>query len=342
MKNFAKINLNHLSHNLQTFRNKSKTEIFAVVKANAYGHGDIEVSKHLENEGVEMFCVSSIYEAKQIVDHIKADILIFGVSEVDEIEKYHHPQFIYTLGSLAQLNDFESLPFKVRVHIEVNTGMNRFGFKTIESLKQALHTKHDIEGIYTHFTSSEENKQKTLDQLSLFKEWVVASEYDFKYIHASNSHGALSVSDPILNASRVGIGLYGYSDFGDDLKEVLSLFTKVMHMDTLNQGESVGYNGVYTAEKNTCYGMCPIGYADGFDIRNSGLDVYIKGKPYPILGKICMDQMMIEVDEQVSIGDEVELIGPNRTLATVSKKLGVIPYIVLTNLGMRIERIYEK
>lgn len=340
MNKFAHINLDNLTHNLNIFKSVSKAEVFAVVKANAYGHGDKEVSKLLDKQGVLVLCVSSIEEALNIVEDVTADILIFGYTDIESIEKYHHPQFIYTAGSLNWINQLESLSTQVRLHIEVNTGMNRFGFKEKVDLQSALDTKHHIEGIYTHFTSSESDERVTLKQVENFKSIVHDLDYNFKYVHAGNTHGAFK-NDPLFNAVRIGIGLYGWSVKDIGLKPVMSLYTQVVHVDVLHEGESVGYNQTYTTDKETYFATIPVGYADGFDVRNHGLDVYIENQSYPIIGKVCMDQSMIEVDGHIKVGDVVELIGPNRTVGTISKHLNVIPYIIYTSVGARVKRLYK-
>ena len=341
MNKVAEIDLGNLTYNYHQFKSFSKREVFPVLKANAYGHGDIEVAKTLEKAGAKLVCVASIDEALHLVNHIKMDILIFGYTDIEDIKAHHHSQFIYTMGSFEWFNQAETLDFKIRVHLKVNTGMNRFGFKEIESMQHVLVTKHCVEGIYTHFSSSDESIDITKKQIIRFEKILGELNFSFKYIHASNTDGIDKSDVDFLNAVRVGIGLYGYCECVLKLKPVLSLYTVVKHVDTITKGEAVGYNQVDVLDYDTYFAMLPIGYADGFDVRNYGLDVYINNKPYRILGKICMDQMMIEVDETINIGDRVELIGPNRSLESISKHMGVIKYVVLTALGSRIKRIYK-
>lgn len=341
MNKFAEIDLGNLTYNYHQVRTFSKREVFPVLKANAYGHGDIEVAKTLEKAGAKLVCVASIDEALHLVDYIKMDILIFGYTDIADIKADHHDQFIYTMGSLEWFNQAETLDFKIRVHLKINTGMNRFGFKELALIQHVLSTKHFVEGIYTHFSSSDESIDITKAQVNQFEKILNELNFSFKYIHASNTDGIDKSDVEFLNAVRVGIGLYGYCACDLELKPVLSLYTVVKHIDVITKGEAVGYNQADVLDYDSYFAMLPIGYADGFDVRNYGLDVYIKHKPYRILGKICMDQMMIEVDDTINIGDRVELIGPNRSLDSISNHMGVIKYVILTALGPRIQRIYK-
>ena len=332
MNKVVKLNIDNLHHNLNYFKETTQKEVFPVVKANAYGHGDVEIVQALNKMDVKVICVASIDEAKRIVSYTDKDILIFGYTSLDSIEKDHHPQFIYTWGNDV---NYESLTDPVRFHIEVNTGMNRFGFKDMDSIKKTLKTKHKIEGIYTHFSSSDSSKKETERQLHIFEEIVHNLNFQFEYIHASNTSGATYVDSDLLNASRVGLGLYGLIE---PLKPVLSLYGKIVHIDTIHKGETVGYNQTFQSQKTMKFGMVPIGYADGLDMRQTTLPIYINQKPFPILGKICMDQMMVAVDDTVRLGDWVEIIGPNRSIKIIADTIGVIPYVVCTGLSERLKK----
>lgn len=339
---FAHIDLDALAFNYQYFKNITQKSVFAVIKADAYGHGDIAVAKTLARVGCEVFCVSSMDEALNLYRNgITQDILIFGYVHPESITLHHQPNFIYTIPSLEWVKAMNNRHLVVRAHLEINTGMNRFGVKTLQEAKEIInHFQGTLEGIYTHFSSSEESTTTTTQQLDLFDSFLTALDYSFKWVHASNTHGASIANQESLNAVRVGIGLYGYSDYERDLKPVLSLYSHITHIDKLEVGEKVGYNGTFEAKQPMHFGTIAIGYADGFDTRNKGLDLYIEGKPYPILGKICMDQTMMRVDESTQVGDVVELIGPHRPLQKVAEFMGVIPYVVLVGLRHRIERRY--
>ena len=341
---FVSIDLDALSYNYNFFKNYTQKEVFGVVKANAYGHGDVEVAKHLENEDVKVLCVSSLDEALRLEkEGITTDILIFSYVNPLDVKKYNCNQFIFTIPSLSWFKEIISHNLIIRAHLEVDTGMNRMGVKSLEEIQEIIGiAPFKIEGMYTHFSSSENNMEVTQRQANLFREIHDTLNYDFKWLHAGNTHGALNIDDSILNAVRIGIGLYGYSESNHPLKPVMSWYTHIIHIESLDIGESVGYNQTFIAQKSMKFATIPVGYADGFDVRNRGLDVYIEGNPSSILGKICMDQTMIEVDSNNKVGDLVELMGPNRTVKDIANHLGVIPYVVFTGVSYRVRREYKK
>ncbi|HZJ87081.1 MAG TPA: alanine racemase, partial [Erysipelothrix sp.] len=257
---------NHLIHNYKTYQQKSSLEVFAVVKANAYGHGDIIVSKTLEPY-VKVFCVSSLDEAIHLYHAgIRKDILIFSYVDIKMIEKYHQDNFIYTALSLDWVKSLLTLNKKIRVHIKVDTGMNRVGIKDIEEIKEIL-TLINVEGIYTHFSSSDDNKEVTLHQLSQFETILKDLNVSFKWVHTSNTHASSYVTSKHINAMRLGIGLYGYEKDTSDLKQVMHLMTKVIHLFEVDENETIGYNQTYKVDKKSKIATLPIGYADGIDMR---------------------------------------------------------------------------
>ena len=332
---WVEINLDSLAHNYNYYKEVTKKEVFGVVKANAYGHGDVEVARKLEAMGIQMLCVSSLDEALHLKKHgIETDILIFSYVNPVDVRLYNDPQFIFTICSMEWFSLVSDMD--VRLHLEVDTGMNRMGVKDIQEAKFILSSGKEIEGLYTHFSSADSDLDETQRQFLLFKYIHSVLEYEFKWVHAGNSSGALCVDDSILNANRIGLGLYGYGD--DNLKPVLSWYTRIIHVQHLYKGESVGYNRDYISDRDGYFATLPVGYADGFDVRNRGLDVYTKGAYHSILGKICMDQTMISVDEDAAVGDVVELLGLNRTGGAIAAHLNTIIYVVLTGISARVQR----
>ncbi len=335
----AYIHLEHLKHNLEYYQKMSQKEVFAVIKANAYGHGDVNVAKYLEKQGVNLFCVSSLDEALHLKEAgVTKDILIFSYVNPHAILKYNDPQFIFTIVSKAWFDEILSLDLKPRMHLKVNTGMNRVGVKNKEDIQDILNKSPvPIEGIYTHYSSSDSDAQETQRQDTLFTSLILDLNYPFKWIHASNTHG-VHLKNQAYNAVRVGIGLYGYEKNVTVLKPVLTLSTQIIHIEQLHKGESVGYNQTYTLEKDSKIATLPIGYADGFDVRNR--HVFIHGKEYPIVGKICMDQTMVLIDDSISLLDDVEIISKSRDFDRIEKETGIMPYIIMTSLSPRVTRIY--
>lgn len=336
----ALVSLENLKHNLNYYQNKTNCEVFAVVKANAYGHGDVAVAKYLEKQGVNVFCVSSLDEARHLKSSgITKDILIFSYVNPKEIDKYQDSQFIFTIVSKAWFNEIEALGLNIRMHLKINTGMNRVGVKKEEDISYILNNStNQIEGVYTHFSSSDSDATETQRQVNLFIKLIEKQNYQFKWIHASNTHGSDTVKTP-FNAIRLGIGLYGYEKNNSHLKPVLNVSTKIIHVETIEKDETVGYNQTYKAKEALKFATLPIGYADGFDVRNK--TVMIHGESYPIIGKICMDQCMIQVDDSIKILDSVAILSEDRTYDDIEKETGIMPYIIMTTLSPRVTRIYK-
>ncbi|WP_157777186.1 alanine racemase [Erysipelothrix larvae] len=342
------IDLDAITNNIKLYESVTNKTVFGVVKANAYGHGDIMIARHLESLGIRVLCVSSLDEALHLYKHgITADILIFGPTDPQAIALYHKPQFIYTLTSMEYFKRLSDDMQQVRFHIEVNTGMNRLGFKEVEEIKEVLDTTpHIIEGIYTHFSSADEVSDFTDTQAKRFESILNTLDYPFKWIHAGNSHGSISYQNPSVNAQRIGIGMYGYVEpnmfeaFSLKLKLAMKLETMIVHIDSLRKGEPVGYNRTFHADQDMLFGTLPIGYADGLNPLNQRLPFKVGKRNMPILGKICMDQTMIQVNSSDSVGDWVEIVGPNRSLYEIAQHTDTIPYVVMAQLNDRITRKY--
>ncbi len=335
----AVITLSNLKHNLEYYRQTTQKEVFSVVKANAYGHGDVKVAKYLEAQGIKLLCVSSLDEALQLKEAgIKADILIFSYVNPLYVERFQDPQFIFTIVSKEWFDSIKSMALNIRTHLKINTGMNRVGVKKLEDVQYIMENSDNvIEGIYTHYSSSDSSKEETKRQATVFTEIVESLNYDFKWIHASNTHG-VDIDSNLFNAVRVGIGLYGYEKNNSSLKPVLTITSQVINLETIEANATVGYNQVYRANKEEIIATLPIGYADGFDIRNK--TVIINNKSYPIVGKICMDQCMVKVDETVTMLDPVEVLSNNRGYTTIEEETGIMPYIIMTSLSPRVVREY--
>ena len=338
---YAQIDLNRLGLNLEVLKEQSQTDVFGVVKANAYGHGMLPIAKYLEDKNVPFLCVSSIDEALELVKHgTICDILIFSYVAADDIEAYHHEQFVYTVPSLSWFETVKDFKTPLRLHVEINTGMNRYGVKD-DAIASLFNTHHTIEGVYNHFNSPQISPT-THEQLKRFKAVVDGLPKSVQWIHCGNAPLSFLAENEWINGSRFGLGLYGYRSDCGELKPILSLFSKVNHVDRLNEGDTLGYDGTYTALVNSSFASIPIGYGDGFDLRNTETDVYINNQPYTIKGKVCMDQIMVIADDAISVGNRVELIGENRTCNQIEALTGMSIYIQLTALSHRIRRIYIK
>ncbi len=345
---YCKIDLDSFIHNYQLIKNDSQKEVFAVIKANAYGHGDLQIAKTADQLGCAYLCVSSLDEALHLRKHgISGGILVLG---------YVNPEYAMIAASnqitLTACSDEFVQALKpiagLKVHIKIDTGMNRIGFKRLDDVKKALQDLDalgiEVEGIFTHLHSADTNEASSKQQLTYFYAVIDNLNRKFKWIHSGNSDTTILKLDQRSNACRLGLALYGIKDIKSDLalKPVLSLYSEIVHVKTIQANESVGYGATYQALHEEKIATVCLGYADGFIRKNQGRYVAVNGYPYEIVGRICMDQFMIRVDKDYPLGTPVEVIGENTSLAKMSNELDMIPYEVLTLLSDRIERKFYR
>lgn len=348
-KTQADILLNHIIENYEGVKNRANTELIPVVKANAYGHGAIEVTRLLVDHGVKLFAVSLLEEALELRNVFKdIEILVMGVVEDEDIVVASNQNIILTVTSLDQLKYVSLLNQPLKVHIKVDTGMHRLGFNTVEEIKDVLdhHPMLDVEGIYTHFATADCDEAYYLKQLSLFKDILKTLDHPFKRVHVSNSSASIKYESDFefTTHARLGISLYGCTlDKGMDfLKPTMVLKTKISHIRTLKKGDKLGYGLTYEASEEERIGVLPIGYADGFIRMNQGGDVMINHKRYPLVGRICMDQCFIKIDDHVTKDDHVNLFGEGIHIDEVASRLQTINYEVLCSVSHRVPRVYRK
>lgn len=348
----ATVDLDHLLYNIDVIYKKSQKPLMAVLKANAYGHGDQAVASVLENHlAIAMYGLATIKEAIDLrIAGMKKEMLVIGPTRWEDA-KY---AAIYNVALTAYSMDYiqslvkEEFTKPLKLHIKLDTGMNRIGLRTREELEEALHLIKQnkmlkVTGVFTHFGASEEENETYALQLQRFQTMIEG--YSFEYVHADNSAGTMYRHDDFTNLDRLGIGMYGVDPKGrenNELKPVMMLSTTVLMVKHIKKGEKVGYGFTYTAENDEYVATLPIGYADGFIRKNQGRDVYINNKNYQIIGRVCMDQMMVRVDETVKVGDRVEIFGPHLSIVQMAKELETIPYEIMCLLTDRVERRYEK
>ena len=354
---YAKINLKNIKENVDTIYDKVKKPLIAIIKANAYGHGYKEVASALKNNNkIALFAVATLKEAVDLRDlGIKQDILVLGAIPLEDLSIAIEKNITLPLFSfefLKEINAMHHFDAPVKVHIAIDSGMNRIGFKTKEELEKAFSLidpdKVNVEGIFTHFATADEPDNDTQNesyekQLSLFKS--IVGDYKFKYVHCDNSAAMMFHHSEYGNLGRIGIALYGVDPRGvdnDELKQAMSLYTKVAMIKKVPKGEKIGYGMTYTAQEDELIATLPIGYADGFIRANQGRKVFINGSYYPVVGRVCMDQCMVKVDENVHVHDEVEIFGEHISLAKMAKELDTIPYEITCLLSLRVEREYDE
>lgn len=365
----AEIDLDAMTHNVNLLKERAanKVDIMAVVKADAYAHGVIPVVKHLRSIGISYFAVGFLEEALQIRNAGVMDpILVLGYTPRAGIELAFKNDITLTIFSLETLDYIdevgERLQKKIKVHVKVDTGMGRVGIfpqDTTYFLQELDKAKWiEIEGIYTHFASADEaDKSLTLKQYELFKDSIAELKKRVKnpYIHASNSAGLIDLPHLEQNIARVGMGLYGLLPSNEvnitynELKPVMSLKTEVIYLKKIQPGQTVSYGATFTAKRETLVATLPIGYADGLPRRlsNKGF-VLVEGKRAPIIGRVCMDQIMVDVTdiENVNVGSEVIIFGNQKgsflSIDEHAELVGTINYELITLIGKRIPRVYYK
>ena len=355
----ARVDLDAIAFNVQQVSEHipGQTLKYAVVKANAYGHGVVAVTKKLAAQ-VDGFCVSNMDEALEIREvGLKHPILILGVVPSETVNLAKEQDIRLTVASLAWLNQLlgEEDLSGLKVHIKVDSGMGRIGFRRIEEIKEAerllLAAGAEIEGIFTHFaTADEADDRKFQAQYHFFKEVLDALETLPPIVHASNSATSLWHADTIFTAVRLGDVMYGLNPSGSvlalpyEIKPALSLVSELVHVKQLEAGQDIGYGATYTTEEPQWIGTIPIGYADGWIREMQNFHVLIKGDYCPIVGRVSMDQITVRLPEELPLGTKVTLIGREGekeiTATEVADYCGSINYEVVCLLSDRIPRDY--
>lgn len=354
----VEINLQNLRHNLEVARTVSGCAIMAVVKAGAYGHGLEAVSKELQNCGVAFLGVANIGEARRIRNHgLQIPIYLLGATWEQEREEIVSRHITPCISSLAEAESFHNIAKRqgvtLAVHLAVDIGMGRGGFlpeDLTESVQQlAKFDALKIEGIASHLSSSDEDETITKQQIDTFSQAVhAAGGVDhFKWRHLANSGGILGYANQCCNLARPGLMLYGISpipDFSIKLRTVMSLKSRVTIVRTVPAGHGISYGRTYVTTKPTRIATVGIGYGDGYPrhLSGKGAEVFIKGKRFPLIGRVTMDQIIIELpdDSDVVSGDEVELFGANIPAEEIAKLADTIVWELFTGITPRVERIY--
>lgn len=367
----AHIDLDAILHNLKQMRAhiNDDTKIMAVIKADAYGHGAVPIAWEMEELSyVYGYGVASVEEAMQLRNaNIRKPILVLGYTFPYSYETLINQEItptVFRRDVLHQLNEIAGrMNVKTPIHIKVDTGMTRIGIRPDEEgaafVKEALSCENlVVEGIFTHFSKADEtDKAFANGQLRSFLSFVAKCEeendYKFKFVHCSNSAGIIDMPDANLDLVRAGIILYGMWPSEDvskdavDLEPVLSLKSHIVYVKDVEAGIPVSYNGTYITERTTRIATIPVGYADGYprNLSNTGT-VIIAGKRAPIIGRVCMDQFMVDVTgiPECKEGDEVTLIGRDGSEWITIEELGAVSgrfnYEFACEIGKRTPRVF--
>jgi len=348
------VDLSKLEENLNYLKSKlnPQTKIIAVVKAYAYGHGDLEVSKKLEQLNVFALWVSDFEEGVILRrSGIKTKIIVAnpGLKSCAEINKYKLDVVLY---NHKLLDLYCSNKNKTDVHIKFNTGMNRYGFNKsdVHSIIKKINKNHHLNlvSICSHLSASENKKRAdyTLKQIEDFK--IISNNFETVFgekldKHILNSHGVLNFSSFQMDSVRVGIGLYGSTNDAN-LKQISSLTSVIAQIRELKKGDCIGYETSFVAKEKMKIGIVPVGYADGLNRRFSNTIgvVVVKNYKCSIVGKISMDSFVIDITKcKAKEGDFVEIFGKNLTVSEMAEKINTIPYEIYSTLNRRIKRIYS-
>lgn len=357
---WIEVDLSQFRRNLQIIRSHIGKALYCLpVKANAYGHGLLEMSQIALEEGVDCLGVSCLQEGLLLRKKgITKPILVFGAIHEDQIDDLiqHHLEFTISSRFKAELVAKKALK-KCYVHLEVETGMQRTGVRPETALEVMQYLKHtpniEVVGVYSHMASSDQPHDPiALKQIDLFSKMIEDPLFQNAKAHIANSGGVLFFPNSHLGMVRPGLLSYGYKPENapasfQGIAPCFSLKSRVSYFKVVPANQGISYGHTYKTQKQTRVVTVPIGYGDGYRraLSNQG-EVLIRGKRFKISGAICMDQFMVDIgDEEAYVGDEVVLIGKQGSeeisLNDVAKMCDTIPYEVLCLLNQRIARRYK-
>ncbi|MGZ0084280.1 alanine racemase [Caldibacillus thermoamylovorans] len=360
---WAEIDLDAIYDNVANLRRflPTGTNIMAVVKANAYGHGDAEVANTALEAGASYLAVAFLDEALALRKKgLAAPILVLGASRPEDVSLAAEHRIALTVFRLDWLEKAAALyqgSAPVHFHLKMDTGMGRLGVKDERETKQmaALIERHPhfiLEGVYTHFATADEiNTDYFSYQYDRFLSMLEWLPFRPPLVHCANSAATLRFPDRAFNMVRFGISMYGLAPSPSikpllpyELKEAFSLHSRLVHVKKLQPGEKVSYGATYTAQAEEWIGTIPIGYADGWLRRLQHFHVLVDGKKAPIVGRVCMDQCMIRLPGPLPVGTKVTLIGRQGdeviSVDDVARHLDTINYEVPCLISYRVPRIF--
>lgn len=357
-------NMVHMKENIA-----ENTKILAVIKTDGYGHGGVPIAKMLEQLDFMFGYAAATYEEAHVLREagVKKPILILGYTFpycYEELIREEIRPAVYRRDTVEELVAAAAkVGKKAKVHIKVDTGMGRIGITPDEEGLEFVrflieHPELEVEGIFTHFAKSDEaDKTSANHQLELFQNFIDKIQTELGITipvkHCSNSAAILEMPQANMDMVRAGIttyGLYPSEEVSKDivpLRAAMSLYSHIVYCKMIHAGQSVSYGGLFTAQKDTRVATIPVGYGDGYPRSLSGRGyVLIHGKRAPILGRVCMDQFMVDISEipEAMDGDKVTLLGMDGTERITAEELGELSgrfnYEFVCDLGKRIPRVY--
>ena len=349
---WAEIDLEALKHNYRFAQQQSGgCDVMAVVKANAYGHGYERIIKALEPLSPAFYGVANVREARQVRKIFpKARVYLLGIANPWEYEEIVASDFTPCVSCMEGFHAYAKLAAErdvvLKVHLALDTGMGRGGFlPNTKAYKEALaftHPNIETEGVGSHLPVADEDPEFTTMQIRTFIQSVPAG---LPYRHISNSAGLMKFPAPELNLVRPGLMLYGVSPlpaFQDQLKPVMRLCSRVSIVRDIPAGQGVSYGRTFITQRDSKIATVGIGYADGLPraISGQGVKVWIQGHTAPIVGRVTMDQIMIDVTDlpEIKAGEVVEIFGPNIPVMQISDAANTIPWEIFTGIAPRVAR----
>ena len=359
-----RVNLDALLNNYRKLNALNDKKIgLAIVKADSYGLGSKVIADHLYKNGVRHFATATLEEAIELKDVIKDSmVLVLGVTNPQNVKyavennvSLTCPSKEWLEESLVQLQQIEG---KLKIHVKIDTGMGRIGTSDLEELKEIDNLldseKLDFEGIFSHYSNADGDDDNYDNyQTENFENSLNVFTHKPKYIHIENSAGAVKYSDreDRCNLSRIGIALYGCYPSGNieklykvQLEPVASLISKVTHVKKFQAGQKLGYGVSYEARQDEYIATVPIGYADGLLRRAQGFKIRVGSEECEIVGRICMDQLMVRCSENVKVGDDVlffgEYNGQKVSVDAFAEYQNTISYEIFCCINKRVPRVY--
>ena len=366
---WAEISLDNLTYNYNRIREHIGPDVkfLGVVKADAYGHGSVQVAEKLQSLGADYLAVSSIDEAMELrINGITMPILILGHTPVEQVDRLICFNITQTVSCEAKAEEYSAEALRcggtLKTHIKVDTGMSRLGYicendyfeHGVDGIAHACSLPGlKAEGIFTHFSmaddADDESVAYTEHQFDLFKRVIEEVEAKlgrkFSIRHCANTGATATSPDKHLDMVRPGLLLYGYGEHAKmlGLKPVMAMKTTVSTIKIYPAGTKISYGGTYTTEETTRIGVVPYGYADGFmRCLSNNYELMTDNGPAPVRGKICMDMAMIDLTGKpgVDVGSEIEIFGERNPIENMAEAASTIPYELVCSVSKRVPRTY--
>lgn len=360
----AVVDLDAIQKNIQSLKRylRKETAVIAVVKANGYGHGIVEVAQAALQAGAKMVSVATPDEAILLRENgVESDILVMAPTTVEFAEKAAELAISVTVADALWLQEVmqktSGWKNRLKIHVKIDCGMGRVGVRepiVLENMIQLIKEvdQFQLEGAFTHFPCADDGHSKTTKKhFEQFGKMLALFPEKPKLVHASNSAATLLYPEYSLDAVRFGISLYGIAPSDEVRKELpfllqpaLSLESELSFVKKLAKGQTISYGATYTTEAEEWIGTLPIGYADGLKRGLRGQEVLIGGERMPIVGTICMDQCMVRLPRELPAGEKVVLIGKQGTeeilIEEWAEKMNTIPYEIVVSISERVQRVY--